>query len=184
MMKHFIAILVIIMIPYSAFSQNKRIEYQNSDGSCNAYFIDTLYFDKPLFLRSKINNQFFLISTQNQYLSKKIKNNVWEWPNGYILNIYMDFWLKMPLDVIPRQIYDREKVEYTKEVAADDKSSKYDIVHFEHQPKYYVLSLIRGDAYNFLSVYNVWDGHLKPIKFKNENEYYKLLLNLESNDNL
>lgn len=176
-MKRLITILIIIiMIVVPAFSQDKRIEYQNSDGSYNVYFIDTLYFDKPLFIKSKVNNQFFLISTQGQYLSKELDSNVWEWANGYILNIYMDFWLKMPLDAILGHIYNRDNVEYPKKVAADDKLSKYDIVRFQHQPKYYVLSLIRGDAYNFLSVYNVWDGHLKPIKFKNENDYYKLLI--------
>ena len=36
--------------------------------------------------------------------------------------------------------------------------------------------MIRGDAYNYLTVRSVWDSGCKIIKFKNEKAYYKLLI--------
>ena len=52
----------------------------------------------------------------------------------------------------------------------------YQVVSNKRTPQYYWLVMIRGDAYNFLTVRSVFDNGRKVIKFRDEKAYYKLLI--------
>lgn len=150
--------------------------FLNADGSQNVYFIDTLHIENLVIVRSKKNGHYFSIKE-----NAKLKGNIWNDPETYLYeeNDYFGGWIftNMPDDAIPKALYreSREGVEPYK-FEPSSKAMPYQIVTNSGTPKCYWLVLIRGDAYNYLTVRSVIDGGRKRIKFKDEKAYYKLLI--------
>jgi hypothetical protein len=83
----------------------------------------------------------------------------------------------MPVTAIPDEIYGTSlNGGVLLDYYPSSESTSYQIVNNYQTPKYYWLVMIRGDAYNFLTVRSVFDSGRKLIKFKNEKAYYKLLI--------
>lgn len=172
---------VFLMIASSLCSMgqnNKGETFFNADGSQNAYFIDTVHIDSLVIVRSKKNGHFFAIRNPSE---KNLKGKIWNSPEVYLYNVdrYFDGWYfkDLPEDAIPDAIIGTSlnHGEIFKYKPSSDKIP-YQIVSNSRTPKYYWLVMIRGDAYNYLTVRSVWDSGCKIIKFKNEKAYYKLLI--------
>ena len=171
-------ICLIISCSLNIMGQDNNGEmFLNADGSQNAYFIDTLHIDSLVIVRSKKNGHFFAIRNPSK---KDLKGNIWNTPETYLYDYDpFDSWYltNMPYDAVPNAIgvSNRKRgVLYEKYSRLNTKS--YQIMGHSIVPKYYWLVLIRGDAYNFLTVRSVIDGGCEAIKFKNEKAYYKLLI--------
>jgi len=156
---------------------NYGTKFYNVDGSQNAYFIDTLHIDSLVIVRSKKNGHFFAIRNPNK---KSLKGKIWNLSNVYLYNTecFGSWCLRdMPVTAIPNEIYGTS---LNGGVLFDyypySESTSYQIVNNYQTPKYYWLVMIRGDAYNFLTVRSVFDSGCKVISFKNEKAYYKLLI--------
>ena len=150
----------------------------NTDGSQNAYFIDTLHIDSLVIVRSKKNGHFFAI---RNLAGKSLKGKIWNHPDTYLYDNCEPFysWLlkDLPENVIPNSIWGTSlnNGKIIKYFQSSD-SMPYQIVTNHQVPKYYWFVMIRGDAYNFLTVRNVFDNGRKVIKFRDEKAYYKLLI--------
>ena len=148
----------------------------NTDGSQNAYFIDTLHIDSLVIVRSKKNGHFFAFKHP-----VKLKGKIWNSPEVYLYedDEYFDGWYfkdlpenAIPNDIIGTSLNGGEMFKYIH----TPNSMAYQVVSNKRTPQYYWLVLIRGDAYNFLTVRSVFDNGRKVIKFRDEKAYYKLLI--------
>lgn len=151
--------------------------FLNADGSQNAYFIDTLHIDSLVIVRSKKNGHFFAIRNPSK---KDLKGNIWNSPETYLYDNagYFDGWYfkDLPKKALPNEIYDSELNDVVIKYHPSSNTTPYEIVSNSGTPKYYWLVLIRGDAFNYLTVRCVFDSGRKAIKFKNEKAYYKMLI--------
>ena len=152
-------------------------KFFNADGSQNAYFIDTIRIDSLVIVRSNKNGQYFAIKEPEKI---SLKRNIWNSPETYLYNTEIfGGWCftNMPISAVPDAVYETgfNNGEKYKLKPLYNKSS-YMVVTNYQQPKYYWLVMIRGDAYNYLTVLSVLDGGCKTIKFKDEKAYYKLLI--------
>lgn len=158
---------------------NQGTMFLNVDGSQNAYFIDTLHIDRDslVIVRSKKNGHFFAI---RNYSENSLKGDIWNYPETYLyddLGHFVCWQFSNMLDgVLPDDVYDSKLNDVTIEYSPSSKSKRYQIVCNSGTPKYYRLVMIRGDAYNYLTVRCVLDGGRKIVKFKNDKAYYKLLM--------
>lgn len=176
-MKTLVIILMITCTINCLGQDNQGTMFLNVDGSQNAYFIDTLHIDSLVIVRSKKNGHFFAIRNP----SKKIfRRNIWNYPETYLydnLGHYDGWWFtNMPTGGPPNDVLDSKINDVTIEYCPSSKSKRYQIVCNSGTPKYYRLVMIRGDAYNHLTVRCVLDGGRKIVKFKDEKAYYKLLM--------
>lgn len=152
-------------------------KFFNADGSQNTYFIDTIRIDSLVIVRSKKNGQYFAIKKP---MKIKLKGKIWNSPDTYLYNsnIFLVWCLtNMPTSVIPDAVYGttfNNGIRY--KLDSLPKTKSYMVVKNNQQPKYYWLVMIRGDAYNYLTVLSILDGGCKVIKFKDEKAYYKLLI--------
>ena len=156
---------------------NHGEQFFNADGSQNAYFIDTLHIDSLIVVRSKKNGHFFALRNLSE---KKLKGNILNSSDTYLYyaESFYGWWLtNMPDDFIPDAIWGTNlnggvAIQYIH----SSLSGQYQIVSNLQKPKYYWLVMIRGDAYNYLTVRCVLDGDRKLLKFKDEKAYYKVLM--------
>ena len=81
----------------------------------------------------------------------------------------------MALNTIPNDI-ENSRCMSLSESESILNSNSYQIYTFTPSPKYYWLIMIRGDAYNYLTVIDILDSGCEPIKFKDMKAYYKLLI--------
>ncbi len=172
--------IICIMISYVFIcmgQDNNGEMFFNADGSQNAYFIDTLHIDSLVIVRSKKNGHFFAIRNPNK---KSLKGKIWNLSNVYLYNTecFGSWCLRdMPVTAIPDEIYGTSlNGGVLFDYYPSSESTSYQIVNNYQTPKYYWLVMIRGDAYNFLTVRSVFDSGCKVISFKNEKAYYKLLI--------
>jgi hypothetical protein len=152
------------------------IPFHNPDGSQNGYFIDTLHVDSILIVQSVKNKHFYAVIKPSKI---KLKGKIWEKPETYLFD-YSDplsgwvFYGMSILEELPNDMGDEQ--DYLHPIDSPLNTEQYKVVMNVIKPKYYWLVMIRGDAYNFLTVYTVLDGSCKPIKFKDPKAYYKLLV--------
>ena len=177
-MKFLFVFLTIICTLYCKGEDNHGTMFYNADGTQNAYFIEKLHIDSIVVVMSEKNGHLFAIRNTSP---KSLKGKVWNSSNVYLYNNTDYFWgwiLKdMPITAIPNEILGTcLNGGVTIEFSPPSKSMSYQIVSNLQTPRYYWLIHIRGDAYNFLTVRNVWDSGRKEIKFKDEKAYYKLLI--------
>src|SRR5574344_2494610 len=177
-MKNLIIFLLLIC-PLNCMGQDNNGErFFNTDGSHNAYFVDTLHIDSLLIIRSKENGQFFAIKPP---LNIKLKGNIWN--KSEVYNIYdynpFDGWYfsstPVALNTIPNDI-ENSRCMSLSESESILNSNSYQIYTINTPPKYYRLIMILGDAYNYLTALSIFDTNHKPIRFKDMKAYYKLLI--------
>lgn len=178
-MKTFVTILMIACTLNCLGQDNQGTMFLNVDGSQNAYFINTLHIDRDslVIVRSKKNGHFFAI---RNFSENSLKGNIWNYPETYLyddVGHFAGWWFSnMPDSVLPNDVYDSKLNDVNIEFSPSSKSKQYQIVCNNGTPKYYRLVMIRGDAYNHLTVRCVLDGGRKIVKFKDEKAYYKLLM--------
>jgi len=176
-MKTLITILITICAINCMGQDNHGTMFFNADGSQNAYFIDTLHIDSLVIVRSKKNGHFF--ATRN-FTKKSLKGNIWNLPETYLYDDVGHFggwWFtNMPDSVLPDDIYESNLNNDVIKYSPSSDFNPYQIVCNSGSPKYYWLVMIRGDAYNYLTVRSILDGGRKIVKFKNDKAYYKLLM--------
>jgi len=156
---------------------NQGTMFFNADGSQNAYFIDTLQIDSLVIVRSKKNGHFF--ATRN-FSKNSLKGNIWNSPKTYLyddVGHFAGWWFtNMPDSVLPNDVYDSKLNNVVIKYSPSSNFKPYQIVCNSGTPKYYWLVMIRGDAYNYLTVRSVLDRGRKLVKFKDDKAYYKLLI--------
>ncbi len=176
-MKALFIFLTIMCTLYCKGEDNHGTMFYNDDGSQNAYFIDTIHIDSLTIVRSTKNGHFFAIKNPS---SESLKGKIWNSSNVFLYNTecFGSWCLRdMPDTVIPNEIHEtRLNGGVQLDFFPSYKSNPYQIVNNYQKPQYYWLVLIRGDAYNFLTVRDVWDSGCKEIKFKDEKAYYKMLI--------
>ena len=172
-MSKFIIILMLgLFVSVVSLGQNNRgSKYQNFDGTCNIYLVDTLHFESPYIICSKKNQFYFLTSRKD--LSLGDIHKPWEETDFFILCPYVGFGFWMPAELDPED--ENMYREHPQKVQGKENRHFYE-VKFQKAPTDYLLALIRGDALNYLKVYGVFDDVYKAIKFKNDKLYYKLLI--------
>lgn len=176
-MKALFIFLTVMCTLYCKGEDNHGTMFYNDDGSQNAYFIDTLHIDSLTIVQSKKNGHFFAIRNPSEI---RLEGNIWNMPETYLYDYdpFNSWYLtNMPYDAVPYAIGAsnlKRGVLYEKALQTHTKS--YLIMCQSIIPSYYWLVLIRGDAYNALTVRNVLDSGCKEIKFKDEKAYYKMLI--------
>lgn len=176
-MKTLITILMTICAINCMGQDNQGTMFFNADGSQNAYFIDTLHIDSLVIVRSKKNGHFFATRSSSRI---SLKGNIWNLPETYLyddVGHFAGWWFKnMPDSVLPDDIYESKINNVVIEYSPSSDFKSYQIVCNSGTPKYYWLVMIRGDAYNYLTVRSIIDGGRKFVKFKDDKAYYKLLV--------
>ena len=175
-MKVLFIFLTIMCTLYCKGEDNHGTMFYNDDGSQNAYFIDTIHIDSLTIVISTKNGHIFAIRNPSP---KSLKGHIWDLPNTYIYeeeNYFGGWYFKdMPDKVIPNDLYRGNNVE-PYEFNKSSNAISYQIISNIRPAKYYWLVLIRGDAYNYITVRSVFDNNRKVIKFKDEKAYYKMLI--------
>jgi len=178
-MKALVTLLMITCALNCLGQDNQGTKFLNADGSQNAYFIDTLHIDRDslVIVRSKKNRHFFAI---RNFSENSLKGDIWNNPETYLyddLGHYGGWWFtNMPDSLPPNEVFDSKINDVTVEFYPSSDSQRYEIVCNIGTPKYYRLVMVRGDAYNHLTVRSIIDGGRKIVKFKDEKAYYKLLM--------
>lgn len=176
-MKNLIIIFSLVCTLNCMAQDNHGTMFFNGDGSQNAYFIDTLHIDSLVIVRSKKNGHFFAI---RNLAKEELKGKIWNSPGTFLYDDVGHFggWYfkDLPEKALPNEIYDSALNDVVIKYHPSSNTTPYEIVSNSGTPKYYWLVLIRGDAFNYLTVRCVFDNGRKLIKFKNEKAYYKLLI--------
>ena len=176
-MKNLIIIFSLVCTLNCMAQDNHGTMFFNGDGSQNAYFIDTLHIDSLVIVRSKKNGHFFAI---RNLAKEELKGKIWNSPETFLYDDvgHFDGWYfkDLPEKALPNEIYDSALNDVVIKYHPSSNTTPYEIVSNSGTPKYYWLVLIRGDAFNYLTVRCVFDNGRKLIKFKNEKAYYKLLI--------
>ena len=176
-MKNLIIFLLLIC-PLNCMGQdNNGKSFFNTDGSHNAYFVDTLHIDSLVIIRSEENGHYFAIKPP---INIKLKGNIWNKSEVYLYDFHpFDKWyfssIPLGLNTIPNDIYSSVYRALSPSESILN-SNSYQIYTFTPSPKYYWLIMIRGDAYNYLTAIDILDSGCEPIKFKDMKAYYKLLI--------
>ena len=174
-MKNLIIFLLLIC-PLNCMGQDNNGEsFFNTDGSHNAYFVDTLHIDSLVIIRSEENGHYFAIKPP---INIKLKGNIWNKSEVYLYRFDpFDKWylssIPLAINTIPNDIYSSGSLSESESIL---NSNSYQIYTFTPSPKYYWLIMIRGDAYNYLTALSIFDTNHKPIRFKDMKAYYKLLI--------
>lgn len=186
-MKQIIAIMVSLCISSFAYSQKKIHvfdEYKkdnpmiNQDGSNNFYlFIDTLHFENEGVILNRHDDHEYLFSDSSEIHNVKNFNKIIRENNVYIyepdLLIYLTYYFNSQyfLNLILR-MYNPESLGYPK---IDYKTKHYYKMKFKEKPAGYYLCLVKGSIYNYLTYIRSADVYDKPLKFPDENAFYKLV---------
>lgn len=186
--------------PYSAYQYNiltdstripeNRNRYIDANGVRSIYFVDIIKLDDPIVLNKKYTDRFFLIPAGTD-LSKLNYKNILANNECYILqnDIGSFEWTMASYEENmrswnwPKQ-YDEGSQGYYEMPEGDKINKGYEFYRYEKNPDCFLLILIQGKIFNMLYHDNViieWMDsrwHKEPIKFCNENAYYKMLIPL------
>ena len=186
-MKKIAALFISLCITSCLFAQKnihtfKNVESNimiNKDGSYNAYlFIDTLHFENEGVILSRHDGHMYLVSDSCEISEikniKKIigKDNVYIYEPDFISfltlcldnNYFMNVILKMP---------DPGNLIYP---TTDYKTNNYSKMKFKKKPTGYYLCLVNGYIYNYLTYITSADVYNFPLKFPDDNAFYKLVI--------
>ena len=187
-MKKFTALIISLCIASCLFSQNKIRVFDenkkpncmvNKDGSYNAYlFIDTLYFENESVVLSRHDGHYYLFSDSSEVSDAKNYNNIIRENNVYIyeplfindlcISFYSEYFLNLLL-----RMPDPGSLIYPD---IDYKTKHYFKMKFEKKPTGYYLCLVKGYVYNYLTYIKSLDVYNHPMKFPDDNAFYKLLI--------
>ena len=151
----------------------------NKDGSYNSYiFIDTLHFENEGVILSRHDGHYYLFSDSSEIRNVKNYNNIIRENNVYIYEpdfigyIILFFNSEYFFNVILRMPDPGGKI-YPE---TDFKTNHYFKMKFKEKPAGYYLWLVKGDVYNHLTY--VWsaDVYETPLKFPDDNAFYKLVI--------
>lgn len=167
-----------------------RNRYIDSNGVRSIYFVDIIKLNDPIVIRKKYTDRNFIVPAGTD-LSKLNYKNILVNNECYILeNDIETFELTMSTFeenmrswYWPKQ-YDEGSQGYYAMPEGDKINKGYEFYRYEKNPDCFLLILIQGKIFNMLYHDNViieWMDsrwHKEPIKFCNENAYYKMLIPL------
>ena len=187
-MKKLIALIISLCISSYLFAQNKIgvfDEYKkdnpmiNKDGSYNSYlFIDTLHFENEGVILSRHDGHYYLFCDSSEIRKVKNYNNIIRENNVYIYEPdfigYFFLFLNSEYfyNVILRMPDPGGKI-YPE---TDYKTKHYFIKKFIEKPAGYYLCLVKGNVYNHLTYVRSADVYETPLKFPDDNAFYKLVI--------
>lgn len=194
----FVQILAIAQTPANSHIPKPRLRevYENADGTFNWYVIDTLRFNSTTLIQDKYFNTYLLPREVNiDTLSMK---KLFSQPDLYIVELalmdsaswimfFTDFEETMRFDsYIPphgtaKRFMNSEIIQWSK---------KKDFCKFRYSsaPCTYILFLMAGKAFNFMTFDNIMFDLVnaklapKPIKFPDENAFYRILVPIWAKD--
>ena len=190
-MKYFIILILAIIVSVPSWAKrDKDYDYKYPDfimpnGNQTVYFIDSIYIDNYVLVRSGINAQWFVI-TDSTYQLHKRPQKFWEQPNAIIyyddISMVFDYYEPIPNDIYKSRAVIRKIWPYKWEIMPQAEPNSYGkrdgFCSFPNgKPTLFGMFLITGNAYNRLSCYSsIDDNRFRPIDFKNPYAYYCVVI--------
>lgn len=151
----------------------------NKDGSYNSYlFVDTLHFENEGLILSRHDGHYYLFSDSSEIHNVKNFNNIIRENNVYIYQpdfidyLCISFSSDYLWNLILR-MHDPGSIIYPE---TEYKTKHYFKMKFKKKPTGYYLCLVKGSVYNYLTYVRSADVYNHPLKFPDDNAFYKLVI--------
>lgn len=176
------------------YRDNTHLIYQIADSTFSWYPIMFLKFDSVTFVRDNMNHVYLLTdSIGNDYtsLSKLLTRPDVYFIQNDLLSLciitYVDLFNEgMEAEEMIPPGYITKQFRNITNLRPLSRDKKLNIITFSQpQPSGYLLMLMTGKAYNYITFLLLMDGpYTGPVPFPDENAYYKVLIPLWERDSL
>lgn len=164
---------------YFQWKDKRWGDYKLPYGVMGIYLVDTIKIEHPIILHTLKDNHEFLMTesfykkNKKKFTSSKIASFLLdEADDFFIYDNYGDI-LFMP-SFMHHLLYEENRPDFNYYIELYSKN-KYKLYEMIVEPDYYLVLLVRGDAYTN-AISHVWDIYYGNIKFKEPKAYYKWLI--------